>query len=122
MLGVLFIAAGANHFIMPALYERIIPPFVPWPGAMVIVSGVFEVLGGVGVLVPALRRAAGWGLIALLVAVFPANIYMATHRIVPPEWPMAEWMLWARLPLQGVFVAWVWWAAELGRGSRFRAR
>lgn len=113
ILGLVFIAAGANHFIMPSFYERIVPPYLPAAAALVAISGVFEILGGLGVLVPAgwrLRRAAGWGLIALLLAVFPANVYMATHHVQPQGFTLPEWTLWARLPLQAVFVAWVWWS------------
>ena len=79
-------------------------------GRVHVLSGVAEILGGLGVLVPSTRRLAGWGLIVLLIAVFPANIYAATHGVgsVPP------WILWARLPFQIVFIAWVHWTALLG--------
>ena len=77
VLAALFVAAGALHFLVPGVYLRIMPP--PYPRALVYISGATEVLGGVGVLIPATRRWAGWGLIALLVAVFPANIHMAAE-------------------------------------------
>src|SRR5438067_429708 len=76
-----FVGAGVNHFVKPAFYASIVPPAFPAPAAMVAISGVCEIAGGLGLLVPALRRAAGYGLIALLIAVFPANVYMA----VSPE-------------------------------------
>ena len=111
LLGVLFIVAGVLHFVRPALYARIIPPFLPHPLALVYLSGVAEILGGVGVLLPALRAWAGVWLIALLIAVFPANLYMA----LAPERAglgVAPLWLWLRLPLQLVLIAWVWWATR----------
>jgi uncharacterized membrane protein len=107
LLGLLFVAAGVNHFANPDFYLRIMPPYLPWHRELVLVSGVFEVLGGVGLLVPRLQVAAAWGLIALLVAVFPANLHMALHPESYPRFPPA--LLWARLPLQGVFIAWAYW-------------
>ena len=85
------------------------PPPLP-PRATVYLSGLFEVLGGLGLLLPRTRRAAAWGLIALYVAVFPANIYMALEGIqLDPADPLPAWVAWARLPFQGVFLAWAWW-------------
>jgi len=109
LLSLLFIAAGINHFVSPGVYMKIMPGYLPWPLALVYVSGFFEVLGGVGVAVRRLRRAAGWGLIALLVAVFPANVHMVVNANQFAAIPF--WALVARLPLQGVLIAWVWWAA-----------
>jgi len=95
------------------MYAAIVPPFIPNARALVLISGAFEILGGIGVLLPFSRVAAGWGLIALLVAVFPANIYMATEaerfRSVAPAWT-----LWARLPLQAVLILWVYRACIEG--------
>ncbi len=91
------------------------PPYLPWPGPLVAISGVAEIAGGSGLLVPRTRVLAGWGLIALLVAVFPANLHIALHG-----WPgvnLPAWVLWARLPLQIVMVAWVYWAARTSRTS-----
>jgi uncharacterized membrane protein len=105
---VTFILAGLNHFRDVGFYERIIPPGFPTPGLLVAVSGVCEIAGGVGLAIRPLRRAAGWGLIALLVAVFPANIYMAVCPQKFGDLHWAEWMLRARLPLQGVLISWVW--------------
>src|SRR5580692_9212259 len=79
LLGLLFIAAGVNHFAHPGFYERIVPPPLPSPALLVVISGVAEIAGGLGVLIPATRKAAGIGLVALLIAVFPANVYMAQH-------------------------------------------
>ena len=101
-----FVLAGFNHFRNPEFYKSIIPPSFPSPAALVAISGVCEIAGGLGLGVPPLRRAAAFGLIALLVAVFPANIYMVVHPEQFPEFK--TWVLWVRLPLQAVFIGWVW--------------
>jgi uncharacterized membrane protein len=112
LLAVLFVAAGANHFLNPDLYLRIMPPWLPWHRALVLWSGVAEIVGGLGVVVPALRPWAGWWLVAVLVAVFPANVHMALN---PADYaPIPAWALWLRLPLQGLLVWWVWAAAIAG--------
>ncbi len=114
VLAVVFVGAGVAHFARPRMFEAIVPRWLPgWlPSArtLVVVSGVAEVMGGVGLLVPGLRVAAAWGLAALLVAVFPANVEMAR------DWPRfsalaPRWALLARLPLQAVLIAAVLWAA-----------
>ncbi len=109
LISLLFIAAGINHFVFPGVYLKIMPEYLPWPLALVYLSGFFEVVGGVGIAVPWLRRASGWGLIALLIAVFPANFHMVVHADQFPNIPY--WALVARLPLQGLLIVWVWWAA-----------
>lgn len=114
LAALLFVAAGLNHFRHPTFYRQIIPPGFPDPRLLVAVSGVSEVAGGLGLLVRPLRRAAGWGLIALLVAVFPANLYMALHPERVPDLHVPQWALWLRLPLQPVMIAGVWFIA-LGR-------
>ena len=107
LIAAIFVGGGVLHLVKPEAYLRMMPPWLPAAMALVLISGVFEIAGGVGVLVPATRVAAGWGLIALLVAVFPANVQMllnarATHA-------SALWMsgLVARLPLQAVMIYWV---------------
>lgn len=111
LLAVLFVAAGVNHFVRAEFYVAIMPPYLPWHEELVYLSGVFEILGGIGLLIPRLQVAAAWGLIALLVAVFPANVHMALSPESVPERfagvPPFVW--WARLPLQLVFVAWAYW-------------
>ena len=82
---------------------------------LVYVSGFFEILGGIGLLVPATRRWAAWGLVALYVAVFPANVNMAVHRI---GFDGPSWVLWARLPLQAVLIAWAWWFTRPSEGAK----
>ncbi len=106
-LAAFFIIAGAAHLIAPAPSLAIMPPYVPWPEAMVAISGVAEILGGLAVCFRATRVAAGWGLIALLVAVFPANIHALSTGMVIGGYALPAWMLWARLPVQLLFVAWV---------------
>ena len=102
------VAIGVAHFIEPDAFVRIMPPWVPWHLAMVYLSGLFEVLGGVGLLPKRTRAAAGWGLIALFVAVFPANLHMALNDIPLGAEPLPSWVLWARLPFQAVFIAWAY--------------
>ena len=102
---IFFIVAGIGHFVKPEMYLKIMPPYFLAPSLLVFISGVAEIAGGIGLLIRPLRRAAGWGLIALLIAVFPANIYMLQH---PGLFDLAPWILWARLPFQIVFIAWVW--------------
>ena len=115
VLGALFIGAGVNHFVMPRPYRRIVPPWMGGPptrAAIVTVSGVAEVAGGLGVLVPRTRRLSGFGLIALLAAVFPANLHMALN---PGEFHrIPRWALYARLPLQPLMAWWVWRATRVG--------
>ena len=112
-----FVVAGAMHFIRPAPYVKIMPPALPQPLALVLISGVCEMLGGVGVLVPRVRRAAGVGLIALLVAVFPANVHMAVNHARIEGLKVAPIWLWLRLPLQPVLIAWVWWCTQPTRST-----
>ena len=109
-MAVFFVAAGANHFLWPTFYMELMPSYLPWHLGLIYVSGIAEILLGVAVVNPRMRKAAGWGLIALLVAVFPANIHAALHgfRSVP------GWILWARLPLQFVLIAVVYWCSVNG--------
>ena len=109
-----YVVAGVMHFVVPEAYVQVVPPVLPAPLALVYLSGVAEVALGIGVLVPQTRRYAAWGLVALLVAVFPANVYMATSGVAVQGTPFgtldpsaAE--RWGRLPLQAVLVAWAWW-------------
>lgn len=107
VLAVSFIAAGGNHFVNPGIYVSIMPGYLPAPLLLVYISGAFEMLFGAMLLVPRWTVAAGWGLILLLVAVFPANIHMALNpELYPGISPAA---LWVRLPLQGVLMAWAYW-------------
>lgn len=117
LLGGFFILAGVMHFITPGFYLAMMPPWLPAHGMLVAVSGVAEILGGVGVMTARWRRAAGIGLLVLLVTVFPANIQMLLDARAAGE---PTGLLWLRLPLQLVFIWWVWVVAVAnprGRGS-----
>lgn len=114
LAALLFVTAGIAHFCKPDFYEQIVPPGFPSPKWLVIVSGVAEIAGGVGLLIRPCRRAAGWGLMALLVAVYPANIYMAFHS---ERFGIPSWILWVRLPFQFIFAAWVWSVALRTRAT-----
>ena len=104
------IIVGITHFIRPEQYARIVPPELPNPVALVYISGFFEILGGIGLLVPYISVAAAWGLVILFIAVFPANIYLAIHSdIAIAGIPHIPIMYWLRLPLQAVLIAWALW-------------
>lgn len=104
------VGIGALHFISPDPFVRIVPAALPAPLLLVYISGVFEILGGLGLLIPRVRLYAAWGLIALYVAVFPANINMAiNHLQLDPANPLPEWVGWARLPFQALFIAVAYW-------------
>lgn len=102
-----FVVAGVNHFINPAFYLKIMPPYLPWHLTLVYLSGVFEIALGLLLFIRKSTRAAAWGLIALLVAVTPANVHMAINHGLFPEYSVA--VLWLRLPLQLVLMAWAYW-------------
>jgi uncharacterized membrane protein len=110
ILAAFFIATGVSHFRMQGLYIAMIPPWLPQPALLNVIAGVSEILGGIGVLVPSLRCAAGWGLIALLVAVFPANLHVALMGHMP-GYGFSPLTLWLRLPVQAVLMAWVAWVS-----------
>ncbi len=112
-LALAMIAVGVLHFVQPKPFVRIVPKYLPAPLTLVYVSGFFEILGGVGLLIPQTRTWAAWGLIALYIAVFPANIYMLTDNVsLDPKKPIPRWMLWARLPFQFVFIAWAYYFTQ----------
>jgi uncharacterized membrane protein len=106
-LGLSFVAAGLNHFVDPDFYLKIMPPYLPWHLFLVYVSGLFEAVLGMALLIKRSTRSAAWGLMALLVAVYPANIHMALNHELYPEYNQA--MLWVRLPIQVVLMAAVYW-------------
>ena len=101
----LFVAGGVGHFVATDVYTKIMPPYLPYHRALVLVSGVFEVVLGILLLVPTTSRLAAWGLIALLVAVFPANVFMYQH---PEKYGLTPTLLLLRLPLQGVLILWAY--------------
>lgn len=109
LLAIFMIVAGTLHWVIPDPFVKIVPSFLPYSLALVYISGVFEILGGIGLLVPTFSQAAAWGLIALFIAVFPANINMAANRIQMDGIPDSDALRWGRLPLQAVLIAWAWW-------------
>ncbi|HWG07390.1 MAG TPA: DoxX family protein [Solirubrobacteraceae bacterium] len=111
LLAAFFVGSGVNHFVSPRFYRAIVPPTLQHDAKRVVeVSGVAEILGGLAVLTPRTRRAAGVGLIALLAAVFPANLYMAR---APERFKrVPRWALYARLPLQPLMMLWAWRATR----------
>ncbi len=106
----IFLAAGVGHFTHAQFFVDIMPPYLPWHLELVYVSGVFEILGGLGLLIGRTRPLAAIGLVALLFAVYPANIHMAMNPDQFPEMEPAA--LYARLPMQFVLMAWLWWATR----------
>ena len=102
-----FIVAGVSHFTNRDFFTAIVPPYLPWPVALVYISGVAEMVLGALLLVPRTSVLAGWGLIALLIAVFPANLHMAVNHQLYPDVSRAALLI--RLPLQGVMIALAWW-------------
>ena len=112
-LSLLFVVAGVMHFAISGRYVGIMPPWIPFQLEMVYVSGIAEILGGFGLLVPALRRAAGIGLIALLIAVFPANVQMLANAIHGGSSASYITLLFLRLPLQPILIALVYRSAVL---------
>ena len=106
VLAIFFIVAGSLHFLLPQSYLKIMPPYLPAPLLLVRISGAAEILGGFGLFVPSTRQAAAWGLIALLIAVLPANVYMFIVHNRFASSPL--WALWLRLPLQLPLIFWAW--------------
>ena len=112
LLATLFIVAGILHFVRAEVFADIVPPYLPAPYLLVYISGLFEFIGGLGLLLPKFRRLASWGLILLLVAVFPANLYMATDSQAFVDAGIPLWAIYLRLPFQAVLMLWVWWSAR----------
>ena len=113
VMGPMYVVAGVFHFLVPELYVQIVPPVFPAPLALVYLSGLAEVAVGIGLLFPRTRRYAAWATVALLVAVFPANVYMATSGVVvegiPGGGDPSALVRWGRLPIQAVLIAWAFW-------------
>jgi uncharacterized membrane protein len=106
VLGVSFVLAGANHFLNPELYLQIMPSYLPWHLFLVYLSGIFEIVFGALVFIPKFTRVAAWGLVLLLITIFPANLHMALNAKNYANIPSV--LLWLRLPLQAVLIAWAY--------------
>ena len=115
LLALFMVGAGTMHFVTPDFYLKIMPPYLPLHLELVYLSGFFEIALGVLLLVPRFSRVAAWGIIALLIAVFPANIYVYQHQDVLPAPPILHLL---RLPLQGLFILWAYWHTRRGAEDR----
>jgi uncharacterized membrane protein len=117
VLTVAMVIAGLNHFVSPGPYVAMMPAELPAPVLLVQISGVAEILGGLGLILPQTRRLTAWCLIALFVAIFPANLNMALNHLPLGAHPVPQWALWARLPLQVVLIAWAYWYTRPAKTS-----
>ena len=119
LLAALFLFAGTVHLHNPEVFIPVMPPWIPLHLVCIQVSGIFELLGGFGLLIPVrkIQFLTGWGLALLLVAVFPANLYMAMAHVQIHGFPPQPWMAWARLPLQPILIAAVLWATRAWPGN-----
>ena len=107
-----YVVGGFNHLMNPDFYLAIMPPGLPNPEWLNVISGLAEIVLGVFLLEPRVRALAAWGIIALLIAIFPANVYVATANVGLPDGTPGSGnalLNWVRLPFQGLFVAWAWW-------------
>jgi uncharacterized membrane protein len=118
---VFYVVAGSIHFIHPEPYIRIMPPYLPWHSQLVAISGFFEILGGLGLLFAPSRRTAAWGLVALLIAVFPANLFMAMNPVETGSASISPLLRWGRLPLQALLIWWVLWCSSFTAASSARS-
>ena len=107
IMAAFYVVAGVNHFLKPKFYLRLMPPYLPWHKPLNYLSGVIEVFLGLLLLDACCSIKAAWGIIALLIAVFPANIYHLQSAQPGGKEPI--WGLWLRLPFQGLFILWAWW-------------
>lgn len=110
LMSLLYVVAGSFHFLKPSQYLKIMPPFLPSPLLLVYLSGAAEILLGGMLLISGLRTFAAWGIFALLIAVFPANVYM--YQLGGAAFNLPDWMLLVRLPLQAVLLGWAYFYAH----------
>jgi uncharacterized membrane protein len=109
LLTLFMVASGLNHFRSPSVYTAMMPQGLPWHLALVYISGIAEIAGGLGLILPVTRRLAAWGLVVLLVAIFPANLNMAINHLPLGDRVVSPWALWLRLPMQLPLIAWAYW-------------
>lgn len=105
-LAIFMVGAGTMHFVNPEFFLKIMPPYLPLHPELVLVSGVCEIALGVLLLAPQSSRIAAWGIVALLIAVFPANIHLYQNQDLMPASPVFHFL---RLPLQGILILWAYW-------------
>jgi uncharacterized membrane protein len=121
-MAALYVLAGVMHFVNPWFYVQIMPPYLPWHWELVYLSGAIEIVLGVLLVIPATQRLAAWGIVALLIAVFPANLHMAMANVQldpPPSFGQpSETANWIRLPIQLVLILWAWWYTRPERRKR----
>jgi uncharacterized membrane protein len=117
LMAVLYVAAGVMHFRNPGFYLQIMPPYLPWHLGLVYLSGVAEIVLGIGLVIPSLTRLAAWGVIALLLAVYPANIHMWWNDVQVDGQPSPAWFHLFRLPMQFVLMLWAWWYTRPAPGA-----
>jgi uncharacterized membrane protein len=117
VLAVFLIFAGLMHFVRPEFFLKIMPPYLPFPRELVLISGAFEIMLGASLWIPRLSRIAAWGVIALMLAVFPANIYLFQHQEILPAPPFVHLL---RLPMQAVFILWAYWHTRLDHEKLLR--
>ena len=116
LMAAFYVFAGVMHFVRPDYYTPAMPPYLPWHEALIFLSGVAEVGLGIAVLIPSLRRWAAWGIIALLIAIFPANVHIALYNVPMFGNPEGAGIFnWIRLPLQLVLILWAWWYTQPDR-------
>ena len=118
VMAVAYVLAGFNHLVNPEFYVAIIPPGLPNPEWLNVISGLAEIVLGVFLLEPRVRSLAAWGIIALLIAIFPANVYVALENVgIDGPGTGAGAANWIRLPFQALLIAWAWWYTDSGAGS-----
>jgi len=106
LMGAIYILAGLNHFRNPRMYVKIIPDYLPYPKLLNVLSGFAEIIGGILLCIPAYSSFGAWIIIAILIAVFPANLFMVTHK--KASFGLPKWILWSRLPLQILLILWAY--------------
>lgn len=111
-MGLSFLFTGTWHFTSPEIFDTMMPPYLPFPRRLIYVSGFFEILGGLGIVLPRTRRLAGLCLALLLICVVPANVHVAMNNIRLPGTPQLPFYNWVRVGLQGVFVIWALWSTR----------
>jgi uncharacterized membrane protein len=120
-MGLFYIGGGVVHLVNPGFYLPMMPPYLPYHLALVYLSGLAEIVLGAAVLIPRMRPLAAWGIILLLIAVFPANLHIAMNNVplAGAEHGAGVWN-WVRLPLQAVLIAWAWWYTRPDKRRRLR--